>query len=195
MTGFTNQDGSSLTGGLLPTNVGQALSLDAAGNLKVIAGNGPGSTAVIIGGQAYSASTGALTAAAGTNNYPLALWNASSSGKSLLIYSLHASISNALVQGVACFTCQTTTNPAYGSSATPANQKGGGAASVATVTYATTTQAIPANTHVEYAAGPVELLTNQNMLLLPAGNANGITAFLQSYAAGSFCITARWLEF
>src|SRR5438270_13556110 len=35
VSGFMNSDGSALIGGLLPSGVGEALQLDAAGNLKI----------------------------------------------------------------------------------------------------------------------------------------------------------------
>jgi hypothetical protein len=44
MSGFIDSDGSSLVGALNPANVGQALQVDAAGNLKVTAGGGGAST-------------------------------------------------------------------------------------------------------------------------------------------------------
>jgi hypothetical protein len=40
MTGFIDSDGSGLVGALNPSNVGQALQVDAAGNLKVTNGGG-----------------------------------------------------------------------------------------------------------------------------------------------------------
>ncbi len=40
MTGFTSSDGSALVGGRLPNGLGEALNLDAAGNLLVNAGGG-----------------------------------------------------------------------------------------------------------------------------------------------------------
>ncbi|QBD76178.1 hypothetical protein EPA93_09215 [Ktedonosporobacter rubrisoli] len=43
MSGFLNNDGSGLVGGLLPSQQGQALQLDASGNLKVTGGGAPGS--------------------------------------------------------------------------------------------------------------------------------------------------------
>jgi hypothetical protein len=44
MTGFINPDGSALIGALNPSNVGQALQTDAAGNLKVTNGGGGATT-------------------------------------------------------------------------------------------------------------------------------------------------------
>jgi hypothetical protein len=46
MTGFIDSDGSALVGALNPSNVGQALQVDATGNLKVTNGGG-GSTTIL----------------------------------------------------------------------------------------------------------------------------------------------------
>jgi hypothetical protein len=39
------------------------------------------------------------------------------------------------------------------------------------------------------------MFPNGGAILLPAGSANGVTVFLQTYAAGIGNITARWIEF
>lgn len=44
MSGYLNNDGSELVGALNPSSVGQALKVDAAGNLKVTPGGGGGVT-------------------------------------------------------------------------------------------------------------------------------------------------------
>ena len=54
MSGFVSSDGSSLVGALNPANVGQALQVDAAGNLKVTAAGGGASTVL---NQASAAQT------------------------------------------------------------------------------------------------------------------------------------------
>ena len=54
MTGFINSDGSALVGALNPSNIGQALQVDAAGNLKVTPGGGGASTVL---NQASAAQT------------------------------------------------------------------------------------------------------------------------------------------
>ena len=46
MSGFIDSDGSALVGALNPSNVGQALQVDATGNLKVTNGGG-GSTTIL----------------------------------------------------------------------------------------------------------------------------------------------------
>jgi hypothetical protein len=58
MTGFMSSDGSGLVGGRLPNGVGEALNLDAAGNLLVNAGGGgagsDGALAASIGEEALA---------------------------------------------------------------------------------------------------------------------------------------------
>lgn len=58
MTGFTSSDGSALVGGKLPNGVGEALNLDAAGNLLVNAGGGgagsDGASSASIGEEALA---------------------------------------------------------------------------------------------------------------------------------------------
>lgn len=55
MPGFLNPDGSELIGALNPASVGQALQVDAAGNLKVSAGGGGASTVLNQGSSAQTA--------------------------------------------------------------------------------------------------------------------------------------------
>ncbi len=78
MTSFMGSDGSSFSGALTPTGIIQGLSLDSAGNLKVAQGGNPVTNpaitedqirAWIANGQGFSASTGMLNSASGTNNY------------------------------------------------------------------------------------------------------------------------------
>src|SRR6476646_2194129 len=100
MTSFMGPDGSSLSGALTPSGIILGLNQDAAGNLKVT----PGGNLVtnptitedqirvwIANGQGFSASTGILNSASGTNNYPLSVFNPNNSGKSVLLYSVQVS--------------------------------------------------------------------------------------------------------
>ncbi len=48
MSGYLNNDGSGLVGGLLPTGVGEALQLDAQGNLRVSGAGSDASTAGVV---------------------------------------------------------------------------------------------------------------------------------------------------
>lgn len=190
MTSFTNADGSGLVGGLNPAGVGQALRLDTSGNLLVQAWN----QVMNANGSAFMASNGLLNPV--TGSYPLAVFNAATSGKNVLIYSIRISTgtgsSNGFLQAV-------TTNPAYGSAATVTNKRLGGVASaVATnCTFASTSQTLSAPyAKVELlTAYPAELLSNGSTILLPSGSANGLIVWITTFSGGYCSITIEWIEF
>jgi hypothetical protein len=194
MTNFVNADGSALIGGLNPVGVGQALQVDGGGNLQVQ----DWVHALTLQGKAFSGTTGLLNSATGTNTYPLSIFNPANSGKSILIYALHASSGTSSANSVTVFVQNTTVNPGYGSAANVVNARMGGAASAiaASCTFTTISQVIGSPYMLlEVSTNPIELLLNGATILLPSGSANGITLFLQTYAAGFNNITARWLEF
>ena len=194
MTGFVNPDGSSLIGALLASGAGQALGLDSLGNLKVTAIDQL--RAYINNGQGFTASAGIINSVAGTNNYPLAIFNPANSGKNILLYSLQATTGTgsmmALLQRV-------TSNPAFANAANISNSKAGGAASAIAASCTTTSVsqsiASPYDQVVVNGSGVIELLTNGSTILLPVGSANGIVLYLQTYSAGFNGLTARWIEF
>lgn len=206
MTGYMNADGSALVGALNPSNVGQALGLDAAGNLKVTPGGNlvtnPTITedqirAWIANGQGFSASTGILNSASGTNNYPLSVFNPNNSGKSILLYSIQVSNGSG---GATALLQLVTSNPAFANQVTPINMKAGGPASAlpaAAITAATTNQAVaaPYEQVVALASTTLELLTNGAAILLPNGSNNGLVMYIQTYSAAINSILARWTEF
>ncbi len=192
MTGFMNQDGSALVGGLTSGGVGQAIGIDAQGNVATQAW----SLSTMMQGKGYSGSTGLLNVAAG--NYPLCIFNPVSSGKSILLYSLRTSSGTASVNSISVFLQLVTTNPAYASAAVVTTTRPGSSASAlaATCTFASTTQTLAGPySQVEVSTTPVELLTNGGAILLPAGLASGVIVFIQTYASGFSSTTAKWLEF
>ncbi|GAC1363802.1 MAG: hypothetical protein NVS2B12_20150 [Ktedonobacteraceae bacterium] len=194
MTNFVNADGSALVGALNPAGLGQALLLDSAGNLQIQDWRG----ALTLQGKAYSATTGLLNSASGTNTYPLSIFNPANSGKNVLIYALHVSSGTSSANSITVFVQNTTSNPSYATVASVLNARLGGVASAlaASCTFTTISQTLSGPyTQVEISTNPIELLLNGAAILLPAGSANGITVFLQTYAAGFNTITARWLEF
>jgi len=151
----------------------------------------------IANGQGFSASTGILNSAAGTNNYPLSIFNPSTSGKSILIYSIQVANGSG---GATALLQLVTSNPAFANQITPINMKAGGPNSVlpaADITGATTNQAIaaPYEQVVTLASTTLELLTNRAAILLPNGGSNGLVAYIQTYAAGINSILMRWVEF
>lgn len=194
MTNFVNADGSALMGALNPAGIGQALQMDGGGNLQVQ----DWVHTLTQQGKAYSATTGLLNSTGGTNNYPLSIFNPAGSGKNILIYALHISSGTSSANSISVFVQNTTSNPAYATTANIINARLGGAASaIATsCTFTTTSQTLNGPyMQVEVSTSPIELLLNGALILLPAGTANGVTVFLQTYAAGFNTITARWLEF
>jgi hypothetical protein len=190
MTSFTNADGSGLIGGLNPAGIGQAMRLDSNGNLLVQ----PWNQALNTNGSAFMASNGLLNAVAG--NYPLALFNAATSGKNVLIYSIRISTgtgsSNGFLQAV-------TANPAYGSAATVGNKRLGGVTSAiaANCTFASTSQTLNAlYARVELLATyPAELLSNGSVILLPSGSSNGLVVWITTFGGGYSSITVEWIEY
>jgi hypothetical protein len=206
MTGYMNADGSALVGALNPSNVGQALGLDAAGNLKVTSGGNlvtnPTITedqilAWIANGQGFSASTGILNSATGTNNYPLSVFNPNSSGKSVLLYAIQVANGSG---GATALLQLVTSNPAFANQVTPINMKAGGPSSAlpaAAITAATTNQAIaaPYEQVVTLASTTLELLTNGAVILLPNGSDNGLVMYMQTYSAAINSIIMRWIEY
>ncbi|GCE21611.1 hypothetical protein [Dictyobacter kobayashii] len=149
-------------------------------------------------GHAYSVHSGLQSAAAGTNDYPLSLFNPAGSGKSILVYSLRVAASNAATNAINARLKLTTSDPAYGSQATVSNQKAGGAASAiaSSCTYTTTSTTPTAPfAMVDIGNGPLELLQNEQCVYLPAGSANGLTLTLETSAAGSYIISMKYVEF
>ncbi len=189
MTGFINQDGSALIGGLLPSGIGQAVQLDQFGNLTFQSWL----AAMILQGKGFTASIGLLNVAAG--NYPLCVFNPATSGKNILLYSIRAVTGTS---SMTTFLQSVTTDPAFASAAAVTNAKLGGPASAlaTTCTFASTSQTLtPPYNQVEVSTQPLELLSNGHALLLPNGSAQGVMIFLQTYTAGFNSLTARWIEF
>ena len=206
MTSFMGPDGSSLSGALTPSGIINGMNLDAAGNLKVSPGGNPVTNpaitedqirAWIANGQGFSASTGILNSAAGTNNYPLSVFNPNNSGKSILLYSIQVSNGSG---GMTALLQLVTSNPAFANQITPINMKAGGpnsALPAAAITAATTNQAIttPYEQVVTLASATLELLTNGAAILLPNGSNNGIVQYIQTYSTAINSILIRWVEF
>lgn len=200
-----NADGSALTGALNPTNTGQALRVDSNGNLKVVAASDLSMPTItedrlrnwIINGQGFIGGTDVMNSATGTNNNPLCIFNPATSGKSILIYSFGLSSGTAGTSAISAFMQYVTANPGYSSAAVVVNARAGGSASAiaSSCTFTTINQVI-AGPSMQFVSSttPIEMLSNGSVILLPAGSANGVTVFLQTYAVGIGNITARWIE-
>ena len=149
-------------------------------------------------GHAYNVHNGLQTSATGTNDYPLSIFNPSTSGKTILIYSLRVTAGSATASSIAARLKFTSSDPAYSSSATVSNLKAGAAASAiaSSCTYVTTTTSpVAPFAQIDIANGPLELLQNDQIIVLPSGTSNGITLLLETYAAASYSISGKYVEF
>jgi hypothetical protein len=149
-------------------------------------------------GQGFIANTGQMSSATGTNNTPLSIFNPSTSGKNILVYSFTASSGTAGGSSIAAYLAATTSDPAYGSTATITNNKAGGSSSAiaSNCTFTTTSQSIPGGIiETMYNTAPIELIAPGTAILLPSGSNHGLTLFMQTYANGIGAIMARWIEY
>lgn len=152
--------------------------------------------------QGYQATTGRLVTATNANlQMGMSLFNPIGSGKSIMITSAKATCQNASAVTVQ----NTTTDPAYATTITATNLKLGGTASVLTSSLTSAASGATAGiatsgsvydaTYVA-ATSFVELLANGNVIILPAGAANGISMFVTVTTAGNaWSFTFRWIEF
>lgn len=152
-------------------------------------------------GKGYQATTGKIATATNPNLVGgMGLYNASGSGKSILIYSIKFYLSAASTVNQVNLT---TADPAMGSAITPVNLKPGGSASVATVSapannFTASVSVIGTLLDTIYALSstPIEVLTNGACILLPSGANNGVATYLTiATAAQSFAVAMKWLEF
>ena len=147
-----------------------------------------------LAGQAFIGNTGLLNLAA--NSYPLSVFNPATSGKTIILYAVHGSASSAGSNGDVLYLQTTTSDPAYANAVTPVNAALGAALkSVVSCTYAATNTG--PNTpylQAESSAGPIELLSNGAVIVLPAGSANGVTAYMQTFGSGFINIVMKWIE-
>ncbi len=204
MTSFMGPDGSGLVGALNPAGIINGLGLDAAGNLKVTSGGNPVTNptltsdqirAWIANGQAFSASTGMLNSASGTNNYALSIFNPNNSGKNILVYSIQVANGSG---GITAILQRVTSDPAF-TAVTPLNAKLGGSASAIAghVSQATSNQTLSGayDQVITLASTTMELLINGAAILLPNGGNNGLVTYIQTYSAAINSILMRWVEY
>jgi len=205
MTGYMNPDGSALAGGLLPGSGGQALALDASGNLKVISENSAALPVVtedtirafIIAGQGFNATTGKVSAA--NANQAVSFFSPVGNTKNVLLYSLEIMYNNA--NAITHDVRLASADPNYPNACSISNMKQatGVASSLVNATYSTATVAASG---VNLLAAPMtgqnltaQVFENGAVLFFPAGTANGVVAFLGNTGSGLFSVTLRWLEF
>ena|SRR5579871_39288 len=149
-------------------------------------------------GLSFMASSGLVSCTvSGTGNFPLSIFNPNTN-KNILIYSIAVAASNS---SLAAMLASTTSDPAYPSALTPKCVKlNGGVPSIASVTWAPTSQSLPNNSAFFAAllAGgntQAELLTNNQTYLLPAKSNNGLTTWIQAYSTGYILFSAKWIEY
>jgi hypothetical protein len=152
----------------------------------------------IVSGQGFSATIAITTAAA--NVAPgWSLYNPSSSGKALLIYSIKVGATGSNASGTLNLY---TADGSFGPTVTPVNLRGGGGASVATCdstpALPTASATVYGTTFENYAVaqnGVYDLLTSGRVLFLPAGAANSLLVYLSVVTSGGKMLgTISWLE-
>ena len=206
--GFTGNDGSALVGGLNPSNVAQAGIVDAQGRW-IISPNAAGNPFIIgdqiraytMAGQAFSACTTKIQAP-GAATLGFQLFNPASSGKNLLVYSLILNIASATFHDFRMTTADVSSIAGWSNVAiTPVNNKGGGAASVATCGYSNvnlTGGLLGSACEVIGVAATqsFEALTNGECIYLPASaSINGIALYVNATGTNNWSVTVEYLEF
>ncbi len=203
MPEFLNPDGSGLVGGLNAAGVGQALQLDASGNLKVSGAASLGSLSApnitedqirawIANGQSFSVTTGKLTAA-GAINAGFSVFNPAASGRTLLVYSIKYMIGNNNFSTLNL----TTTDPALGTSMTPVNNKAGSSTtSVTSCSYANSNLASAGTVNDAFGSASntlTQVLQNGDCLVVPPGY--GFALYLNLSGANAYVASAEWIEY
>lgn len=209
MSGYTGNDGSALVGGLNPSGVAQAGIVDAQGRwiLSPNAVANPFITedqirAYTIAGNAYSATTGKLTApGAGTLGFQL--FAPANNTKNILIYSLVLATANAGAHQI--FKTAANVNSITGWTDVAASITNNGASAVASTAIASYSNVLLTGgllgTAREFADLPtnstLETLTNGECIWLPAGASgiSGVAVYFGIGGANIWGVTCEYLEF
>ncbi len=215
MTGYMNGDGSALVGALNPAGSGQALQVDASGNLKTTAtlsppaeqnvnlnqvngsALGPANALLveantqnfIRAGQGFGVTTGKQTTT-GAITTGLALFNPAASGKTLLVFSARVAVASSSFHTLALVS----SDPALGSALTGVNSRPGGAASVASASYsnaAVTPTGTTFDVFEALANTLTEALGGGAILALPPGS--GLALYV-STSTNNWVASLKWLE-
>lgn len=209
MSGFTGNDVSALVGGLNPSGVVQAGIVDAQGRW-ILSPNAVGNPfitedqirAYTIAGNAYSATTGKLTAP-GAATLAFQLFNPANNTKNILIYSLIIVNGGAGIHQMFKTAVDVSSITGYTSVAsTITNNGANAAASTAPSNYSNTnlTGGLLGNAREipsQSANSAVECLTNGECIWLPAGAASiaGIAVYFNATGANAWGIACEYLEF
>lgn len=210
MSGYTGSDGSALVGGLNPSGIAQAGIVDAQGRW-ILSPNAVGTPfitedhirAYTIAGNAYSATTGKLTAPAGTNVLGFQLFAPANNTRNILIYSLVMVVAVGAVHDFRRTAVNVNTIAGWTDvAASITNNGANAAASTATASYSNTNitggflgnaREVPGSA----ANQAIELLTNGECIWLPAGAGaiSGIALYISDTAANSWGVTCEYIEF
>lgn len=156
-----------------------------------------------LAGKAFSATT-TKNLAPGAVTLGFQLFNPANSGKTLLIYSLLILSAAAGIHDIRMTTADVSSIAGWSGNnvaVTPVNNKGGGAASVATCGYSNTSitgglLGSSRETTACTANSPVETLTNGECILLPSSaSINGLAVYFNATGSNNWAITAEYLEF
>jgi hypothetical protein len=144
--------------------------------------------------QCYTISSGLIATALG-GTFPLALWNPVGDVNRLMVSSIRASSS---AGAPTMYIQQVSSNPAYATSLTPVNHKSGGVASNGLASFTSTSQATPSSglvlTHImPLLSAPVELLSNDDELMLPAGF--GVVVFVTVSVLATVSMSMSYIEY
>ncbi len=191
MPGFMNTDGSELVGGQLPGGAGQAFVLDALGNLSIT----DTIRRLILAGKGFTLVTRQTSPGAG--NFGVAIFNPGTNGKTVVIYSIR--IYENQSAGVHEMHL-TTSDPAMGNALAPVNNLAGSTnTSGVTGSYASATQTIPGTGLIGLSAQGAnimpEVLTNGEVIVLPAGANNGLGVYTNLGAAGNWGVEMGYIEY
>jgi hypothetical protein len=152
-------------------------------------------------GKAFSATTTKITAP-GTATLGFQLFNPASSGKNLLIYSVILNMAAITFHDFRMTTADVSSITGWTNTAiTPVNNKGGGAASVATCGYSNTNLTGSLLGSAREVIGvpntqSIEALTNGEVIFLPASaSVNGIAIYINATGANNWAVTVEYLEF
>ncbi|HEX4207871.1 MAG TPA: hypothetical protein VHZ51_27465 [Ktedonobacteraceae bacterium] len=217
MTSFTNADGSVLVGGINPSSLGQALKLDASGNLLVSSAGGGGNVNIaqvngaapaitnpllisdairyaIMNGQAFAVSTGKQAGPA-SSTVGLSIFN-NATAKNLFIFSIKVSVNANTIHAVNL----TSVDPALANALTPTNLKVGATSSAIAANCSYSNAAVtPTRTNIDIvstiSSNTIDVFTSDDQgILLPAGAANGIAIFI-TQGSNNWGASMKWIEF
>ena len=148
----------------------------------------------IVNGQGYGVTYTQTIGGAAQGNYAISIFNPSTSGKNVLVFSVKVMQNYSNTTG---WIYTTSADPAYNTNLSSAivNMKDGGPASVlgSHVTANSASVAFPSGNAVEMALGNPELVPDDCVYSLTPGN--GLSAFVFAANSQEYAIAIKWLEY